>query len=73
MFERTKNETCRLQEVKMMNAQNQGASPVISESDAQLVAQIREITARGNNVEIRRKGEGFSIMEVKKRHIKIEE
>ena len=41
----------------------------ISESDRRLVSQIRAITARGNNVEIRRKGEGYSVMEVTKRHV----
>ena len=41
----------------------------ISESDLKMVSQIRAITARGNNVEIRRKGDGYSVMEVRKRNI----
>ena len=49
--------------------QRSGPPPEISERDAQLVAHIRAITARGNNVEIRRKGEGYSILEVSKKHI----
>ena len=43
--------------------------PEISETERKLVSQIRAITARGNNVEIRRKGVGYSVMEVSKRHI----
>ena len=49
--------------------QRSGPPPEISERDAQLVAHIRAITARGNNVEIRRKGEGYSILEVSKKHV----
>lgn len=41
----------------------------ISESDLKMVSQIRAITARGNNVEIRRKGDGYSILEVSKKHV----
>ena len=48
-------------------AQGMGRVPEISESDARMVSHIREITARGNNVEIRRKGEGYSILEVRKK------
>ena len=45
------------------------ARAVVSRDDAAMVAQIREITARGNNVEIRKKGDRFSIMEVSKKSI----
>ena len=41
----------------------------LTEREAALVRTIREITGRGNNVEIRRKGDGYSVMEVRKRNI----
>ena len=39
----------------------------LTEREAALVRTIREITGRGNNVEIRRKGDGYSVMEVRKK------
>ena len=41
----------------------------LSERDAALVARVREITDRGNNVEIRRKGDGYSVLEVSKKSV----
>ncbi len=46
-----------------------GNGAALSERDAAMVRTIREITGRGSNVEIRRKGDGYSIMEVKKKNI----
>ena len=51
------------------DGQEHRATVEISESDVRMVSQIRAITARGNNVEIRRKGDGYSILEVSKRHV----
>ena len=44
----------------------------LTEADIAMVARIREITSRGSNVEIRKKGEGYSILEVRKKvvHLK---
>lgn len=49
--------------------QEQGDAIGLTERDVRMVSQIRAITARGNNVEIRRKGEGYSILEVSKKHV----
>ena len=51
------------------SAQDQNGTVGFSETDARMVSRIREITARGNNVEIRRRGEEYSILEVSKRHV----
>lgn len=45
--------------------------PGISEKEIALLSCIKESTAHGFNVEIRRKGDGYSIKEVSKRNIEL--
>ncbi len=54
--------------MKMKQRENMSAGS-LSERDAALVARVREITDRGNNVEIRRKGDGYSVLEVSKKSV----
>ena len=46
---------------------SEGTEGTVTRRDLVLVARIKEITARGNNVEIRRKGDQYSIQEVSKK------
>ena len=39
----------------------------ITERDRRMVARIKEITAKGNNAEVRKKGEQYSVLEVSKK------